>query len=302
MKLGIDSYCFHRLLGYVSPSDKSSAPSEPLSHRDFIELAHRLGAEAVSLQSLYLPEYGPGYLSEIRGLLDERAMERVYAWGHPNGLKGGTDGKAYDEMLEHLEYAKAIGADVMRVVGGYELSRREDHKPRLDDLAKMFTAASKTAERIGVRIAQENHNEYNSDELLWLIQAVESPFFGVTFDTGNFVRVLDDPVQAAEKLGKHTFATHIKDVKPDRVIPASEWNFFAAVPIGEGLVEIEKVIRRLLKSGYNRCLVVEVDFLHSEFRDPSAQDNELRAVELSLKRLRQISNALASSPARRASP
>ncbi len=79
MKIGIDSHCFHRLLGYVSPSDKSSAPPEPISQREFIDLAQRLGAEAVSLQSLYLPELSPEYLSEIKGVLDEKRMERVYA-------------------------------------------------------------------------------------------------------------------------------------------------------------------------------------------------------------------------------
>ncbi len=201
-------------------------------------------------------------------------------------------------MLEHLEYAKAIGADVMRVVGGYQLSRREEHKPRLEDLARMFTAVSKAGKRIGVKIAQENHNEYNSDELLWLIRAVGSPFFGVTFDTGNFIRVLDDPVQAAEKLAEYTFATHIKDVKADKRISANECNFFATVPIGEGLVEVEKVIHRLLNSGYRGCLVVEVDYLHSEFRDNSGQDNEIQAVDLSLKRLRQIRDSIANSSVR----
>lgn len=288
MKIGIDSYCFHRFLGYVSPSDRSPAPSKTMSTAEFIELSHKLGAEAVSLQSLFLPAFGSDYLSEIKGLLDEHGMDRVYAWGHANGLKGGTDEKAYDEMLEHLGYAKAIGADVMRVIGGYQISRRENHEPRLDDLAGMFSRASKVAERIGVKMAQEDHNEYNSDELLRLIRAVDSPYFGVTFDTGNFIRVLDDPVQAAEKLGEYTFATHIKDVKPDREIPANEWNFFAAVPVGEGLVDVEKVIGLLLKSGYRGCLTVEVDYLHSEFRDDSAQDNEVRAVKDSLEELRKI--------------
>ena len=52
--------------------------------------------------------------------------------------------------------------------------------------------------------------------MLWLVEAVGSPYFGVNFDTGNFLRLLDDPLDAMEKLGKYVFATHIKDLKVRR--------------------------------------------------------------------------------------
>ena len=50
-------------------------------------------------------------------MLDEYKLDRVYAWGHPDGLEGGRNQKAFEEMMKSIEYAEAIGAKVMRVVG-----------------------------------------------------------------------------------------------------------------------------------------------------------------------------------------
>ena len=49
-------------------------------------------------------------------MLDEYNLDRVYAWGHPDGLEGGKSEKAYEEMVASFEYAQQIGAKVMRVV------------------------------------------------------------------------------------------------------------------------------------------------------------------------------------------
>jgi hypothetical protein len=40
-------------------------------------------------------------------------------------------------------------------------------------------------------------------EMLRLITTVNSPFLGINFDTGNFVRLLDDPVKGMPKLPKY---------------------------------------------------------------------------------------------------
>ena len=77
----------------------------------------------------------------------------------------------------------------------------------------MFKEAVKVAEEMNIKMAVENHFDFDSDELLALIEDVGSPYFGLTFDTGNYTRLLDEPVKAMEKLGKYVFATHVKDVK-----------------------------------------------------------------------------------------
>lgn len=285
MKVGIDSYCYHRFFGEVYPQQKK--PEKQMILEDFLKRAKELEVDGVSLESCFIPRFDKEYLSEVKGMLDAFGMDRVYAWGHPDGLEGGRNEKACDEMIKSIEYADAIGAKVMRVVGSSLMFRFEPHGPQLEKLTKMFSKAVKVAQQYGIKLAVENHIDYNSDEILSLIRNVNSPYFGINFDTGNFIRVLDDPIQGMEKLAKSVFATHIKDLKPQKGVPVNEWFFFSSTPIGDGLVDNQKLAQILKDVGYQGFLAVEIDFLH-----PDYNNDEDSAVAKSIKELKRIAKSL----------
>ena len=285
MKVGIDSYCYHRFFGEVYPQQEK--PPKDMTFEDFINRAVALEVDGVSLESCFLPSFDSAYLSEIKGMLDEHNLDRVYAWGHPDGLEGGKNEKAYEEMIQHIEFADAIGAKVMRVVGSSLMFRFEPHGPQIEALSRMFSDAVKVAEPHGIKLADENHIDFDADEMLTLINNVNSPNFGINFDTGNFLRVLDDPIQGMEKLAKHVFATHIKDLKPQKSVPVNEWFFFSSTPIGEGLVDNRKLAQILKDNGYEGFLAVEIDFLH-----PDYNNDEDMAVADSIKELKRIASML----------
>jgi sugar phosphate isomerase/epimerase len=285
MKVGIDSYCYHRFFGEIY--DDQNKPSQKMTLEDFINRAHQLRVDGVSLESCFIPRYDRTYLSEIKGILDDYNLDRVYAWGHPDGLEGGKNEKAYDEMITHIEYAKAIGAKVMRVVGSSLMFRLKPHAPQIEKLSSMFSKAVKIAEKEDIKLADENHIDYNPDEMLQIIQNVNSPNFGINFDTGNFMRVLADPIEGMEKLAKYTFATHVKDLKPQKGQPVSSWHFFACTPVGDGLVDNQKLAQLLKDAGYEGSLAVEIDFLH-----PDYNNDEDNAVAQSVAYLKKIAGNL----------
>jgi sugar phosphate isomerase/epimerase len=283
MKVGIDSYCYHRHFGEVYPGQ--DAPETPLSFENFMLSLEGLGIDGVSLESCFIPRFDSDYLAGIKSQLDALGMDRVYAWGHPDGLEGGQNEAAYAEMVEHIEYARAIGADVMRVVGSSLRFRFEPHGPQLEKLTRMFSSAAAIAAKAGVKLALENHIDYNSAEILQLLQDVNSPNLGVNFDSGNFLRVLDDPVEAMRKLAPHVLATHIKDLRPVRGVPADAWHFFSCVPTGDGLILNEELARILSAHRYQGFLAVEIDFLHPDYRG-----REDWVVRESIKSLRNIAS------------
>ncbi len=285
MKIGIDSYCYHRFFGEVYPQQHK--PPKQMTLEDFIKRAHAMKVDGVSLESCFIPRFDAGYLSEIKGMLDDYNLDRVFAWGHPDGLEGGRNEKAYEEMVKSIEYARAIGAKVMRVVGASLMFRNEPHGPMLEKLTAMFQKAVKTAAAADVKLADENHIDFSSDEMLSLIKAVDSPYFGINFDTGNFMRVLDDPIKGMQKLAKYTYATHIKDLKPNRDAAVDDWFFFSTTPVGDGLVNNQKLAQLLKNAGYQGFLAVELDFLH-----PDYHEDEDKAVLQSVKELRRIANSL----------
>ena len=279
MKVGIDSYCYHRQFGEVYPGQV--APHSPLSFESFMLTLAGLGIDGVSLESCFIPRFDASYLEGIKAQLDELELDRVYAWGHPDGLEGGKNEAAYDEMIEHIAHANAIGATVMRVVGSSLRYRAEPHGLQLEKLTRMFSDAAAIAARAGVKLALENHIDYNSDEILQLLKDVNSPNLGVNFDSGNFLRVLDDPVEAMRKLAPHVLATHIKDLRPVKGVPADAWHFFSCVPTGDGLIQNEELARILSRTGYQGFLAVEIDFLHPDYegREDWAVRESIRALK-----------------------
>lgn len=285
MKVGIDSYCYHRFLGEVYPHQKS--PDKQMTMEDFIKRAKELDVDGVSLESCFFPRFDSGYLSEVKSMLDEFNFDRVYAWGHPDGLEGGKNEAAYDEMVDHIEYANAIGAKVMRVVGSSLMFRFEDHGPQIEKLSRMFTNAMKVADNYGIKLADENHIDYNADEMLELIHNVNHPNFGINFDTGNFLRVLDDPIQGMEKLARFTFSTHVKDLKINPQAAVNDWYFFSCTPVGDGLVDNQKLAQLLKDANYEGFLAMEIDTLH-----PDYNDDEDAAVAKSVAELKRIAQNL----------
>jgi len=285
MKVGIDSYCFHRFFGEVYPDQE--APAKNMTMEDFLDRARKLGVDGVSLESCFFPSFEKSWLTELKSKLDEYKFDRVYAWGHPDGLERGKNHDAYKDMLEHIPRAKAIGADVMRVVGSSLMFRHEPHGPQIDALAEMFKQAVKVAKDNEVKLAVENHIDFTADEILRLLENVGSEYLGLNFDTGNFLRLLDDPVKGMEKLAKHVYATHVKDLFPDKKASPTDWFFFAGVPVGKGLIDNEALARLLKKAGYNGFLAVEIDHPHTDWAN-----REEEAVELSVKELKRIAQSV----------
>ena len=198
MKVGIDSYCFHRFFGEVYPHQ--TAPEKSMTMEDFLAYAKELDVDGVSLESCFFPSFEDVWFKDLKAVLDDYGFDRVYAWGHPDGLEAGKNRDEYDSMVAQIKNAKLIGADVMRVVASSLMFRFEPHGPQIDILVDWFKEAIKVAEEYDVKLAVENHIDYTSDECVELLERVDSPYLGLNLDTGNFLRLLDDPIDGTRKL------------------------------------------------------------------------------------------------------
>ena len=285
MKIGIDSYCYHRFFGDVYPQQKK--PAKDVTLEWFLKRAHELKVDGVAIEPPLVARTDASYLSEIKGMLEEYKLDVVWAWGHPDGLEGGRNEKAFADMIKSIDYAAAVGAKVMRVCGASLMFRNEPHGPMLEKLARQFQEAVKVSSKQGIKLADENHIDFTSDEMLSLIKTVNSPYFGINFDTGNFMRVLDDPIKGMAKLAKYTLSTHVKDLKPNKQAAVDDWFFFSSTPVGDGLVDNQKLAQLLNDANYEGFLAVEIDFLH-----PDYEGQEDKAVAQSIKELRRIANSL----------
>lgn len=278
MQLAIDSYCYHRYFGDHYPWQPPATRS--MTIWDFLDRARELGVGGVSLESCYLPT-DDAFISRLRQRLDELGLERVWAWGHPRGLCSGTNAEAAADLVKHLGIAQALGTKVMRIVGGSRQTRPASWDVHKRQLIAMLQPLIVAAEKHGVTLAMENHIDLLADEMVELTSTINSPWLGVCLDTGNNLRMFEDPLVVAEKLAPWARATHIKDLF---VLPGNprEFAFWPSVPLGRGLVDIGKVIGFLNEAGYRGMLAVEIDFLHPTFGE------EDQAVAESVNYLRSL--------------
>jgi sugar phosphate isomerase/epimerase len=286
MKIAIDSYCYHRYFGEIYPGLQAD-PGRRMTVWDFLKRARKHGVQGVSLESCYLPGFDDAFLRRLKDTLDADGFERVWAWGHPNGLRSGTDRAAASDLILHLDYARTIGARVMRIVGGSRRTRPRSwavHKRRLSGMLKKLVGP---AEDHGIILAIENHIDMTADQMVELIKTVNSRWLGVCLDTGNNLRLHEDPLRVVERLAPWARATHIKDIWVRPGDPC-DFSFWPSVPLGEGLVDMAKVIGILKRARYAGLLAIEVDFLHPDYGE------EDRAVAKSVKHLQTL---LAAAPA-----
>ena len=284
MKVGIDSYCYHRYFGEIYPFQRD--PGKRWTATDFVDRAIELGADGVSLETCFLPCFDSDFMQLLKERLDRHSLDRVLAWGHPDGLEGGRNSEALQDLIRHIGIAKSLGATVMRIVGSSLRFRHEPVGPQIERLSQLLQQAVRVAENQKVILAIENHIDFTAGEILTLIQRVGSKYLGVNFDTGNALRLFEDPVTEAQLLAPHIHATHIKDVSPRRGGSPKEWNFWESVPCGQGVVDIGGVMKVLTAHDYQGTLCVEVDCLRDGW-------DENQAVEISVNYLREQNASLA---------
>ena len=280
MKPGIDSYCYHRWFGESYPGLESD-PGSRLTLDGFLDRAAALGVAGVSLESCFIPDIDAESLARLAARLDALGFERVWAWGHPRGLSSGADPGAVDDLIRHIGIAARVDAPVMRICCGGRKTRPAswpEHRERLLPLLRRAVAA---AARHRVVLAIENHIDFLADELVEIIEAVGSPWLAVCLDTANNLRILEDPLVAAQKLAPYAKATHFKDVAAYRGDP-KDFAFWPSVPLGDGLIDLPAIVGYLRDAKYDGLIALEIDYLHPQYADHEA------AVATSIERMKAM--------------
>lgn len=280
MRIGIDSYCYHRFFGDWYEGLQHD-PGRRIDVFDFLDIAHGHGVAGVSLEAVYIPE-DDATLGRLADRVAELGLEPVWAWGHPDGLRSGTDEAAAHDLLRHIGIAKRVGATVMRICAGSRRTRPADWAQHKAKLVPMLQPLAEEAARQGVVLAVENHIDLLADEMLEIMQAVDSPGLGVCLDTANNLRMFEEPVAVAAKLAPWTRATHVKNVTAVRGDPRS-FAFWPSVPLDAGLVDIVAVLGHLRAADYKGLLALEIDYL-----DPAYGEDEEPQVARSLAWLRSV--------------
>lgn len=265
MKTGIDSYCFHRYFGEVY--DNQPDPGKRMTYDDFLNRAVELEVAGVSLETCFLESQDEDYLKRLKEIMDRGSLECIVAWGHPAGLEGGENVEALADMERHFRTCQILGTSVLRMVGSHYGLRNTPHRPQMERLLGILKNSVKKAEDLGLKLAMENHFDFTCDEMLEMFETMDSPCFGMTFDTGNAYRYGDEPVEAAKKLARYIHAIHFKDVAPLAGGNPDDWFYHACTPIGQGVLDVPALVGTLEEAGYDGLYAIEFDYLDPKYGD-----------------------------------
>lgn len=230
----------------------------------YIDLAHEIGFDGVEInviQDFNLTEWGTLETNEKAHL--DRIKQKLKDYGMY--LELDMRNLDYSRLVEVLEVAHYMEVDLVRTYipiavnrknlshtaaeGAYDIVKvKQDFEPKcLTEGIENIRAILPLLERYEIKLCLENHEYETSQELLYVIEQVNSPWVGLLFDFGNSMMAWEDPLQAARNMAPYTFMTHCKD----HIVIADEESDFGyvvcGVPLGEGnlpLGELFEIIRR----------------------------------------------------------
>lgn len=232
MLIGLSALSFSYRCGLVGRGTPRAVPS-PLGVDAVVALAARAGLQSVELPLSLLPDLAAPRLAALR--------ERLAVCG----LTPVADLDVADAagLEAAIPAAAALGARVLRVLAspvleGARVAFAPDWGAYLDGVIATLRAAAPLAERHGVTIALENHQDLTSDDLLRVVAEVGGPI-GVTFDPVNALVVAEDPFAALHRLAPHVRNVHLSDYV---AYPSHEGWRLVRCALGEGDLNLRRLL------------------------------------------------------------
>jgi sugar phosphate isomerase/epimerase len=177
-------------LAAYSYRDLLTDPNSGFTLTDFVSYCATMGLEGTELTSYYFPAaFTPDYIRTLKGHcfrqgLDVSGTAIANDFCHPAG-------EEREAQLAHVrqwvDHAEMLGAPVIRIFSGKAGDGQSHSDARRLAIEGMEAVCAYAGEH-GVYLALENHGglSTHANDLLALVREVQSPWFGVNLDTGNF--------------------------------------------------------------------------------------------------------------------
>jgi sugar phosphate isomerase/epimerase len=209
--LSLAAYSYRKYLpdGRRAPAQRSAAT---MTLHDFAAECARMGLDGTELTGYYVPEpVPPGYLQGLRraaflqGLtVSGTAIGNTFT--HPPGPER-------DREIAHtktwIDRAVELGAPTIRIFAGNLQKGTTLDQAQQWTIEAIRTCCEYAGSR-GIILALENHGGIVSraDDLLTIVQAIDSDWFGVNWDSGNVEG--PDPYGELAKLAPYAVTAQIK--------------------------------------------------------------------------------------------
>jgi len=289
MLLGLHTYSFYiHGIGQAWADYELPWPRQMSTFELFDETV-RLGLDGLHLDDGVLENLDASYLQEVGAAAREHGLYLEYNFSMD--LAGRGIGIQHD-LDEAITTARFLGADIVKV--GMDLKRPRPVSAsrfhpgvmeQIKSFASRLKASAPAAEAAGIRIAVENHCDSFSEEILWLLNRVDSPVVGACIDTVNALMVMEDPMQAIENLAPRSFTNHFRD---DR-IEFQRYGFkLTGTAVGEGDIDMQRAYKIIKTRSKMRRINIETEMEIPLDNMEEALRMEKETVQRSIRYCREV--------------
>ena len=254
--IGLSTSAFGYGMGNTGKGTERRNP-QPWTLEQFVDFsaAHGMGGIETPL-ARFVPGLEPERVKQLHAALSERNMFFIM------DAEGALDP---EEIATLIPITKAFGSPVIRIKSSAILgcARKKLGKPWGEHVTHCIEVLRDLAPLLrsnGLRIAIENHQDLDSNDLAQIVQGVGTDVVGVNFDIGNAFATCEDPSAFAEKLGSSIINIHLKDYKIFR----SEDGFrLVRCALGSGAVDFRTILPLLVKNAPDAKMVIELGALEA---------------------------------------
>jgi len=260
LKLSLNAYSFNRPLS-----------NGEMDLFELVDFCADHGLSAIDPTSYYFPGYpevpDDSYLFEFKRKVAIQGLE-ISGTGIRNDFSNpdGESRKADVDLISRwVMAASKIGAPLLRIFAGKSVPENYSKKEVMSWMIDDFKTCAEVGRAHGVMIAMQNHDDFikNSDEIIELMEAVHSPWFGLHLDIGSFSE--RDPYEEIRRVLPYALTFQIKE--------------FVTIKGEEEPVDLERLFTMIAGSGYRGYLPLETLGPDAPDRVPAFVDRARSALE-----------------------
>jgi len=226
MKLGLDLY---------------SVRSQGWSAMELLDYCRRIRVNVAHFGLEAFPSLDDDHLRAVKRHADELGLDVEMGIGsicETSPAFRWERGNAVEQLTMGLRAAELLGSPVLRCLLGSDADRRTEVplETHIQHTIAALRAVRDRAMDLGIMLAMETHADLQGWEMRELVEEAGPEFVGVCIDSGNPVRLHEDPMVTLEHLAPYVVTSHIRDsaVWSHPRGAAYQW-----VAMGDGNVGIE---------------------------------------------------------------
>ncbi|MEM6916941.1 MAG: sugar phosphate isomerase/epimerase [Verrucomicrobiota bacterium] len=184
-----------------------------------------------------------GWTRDFAGLVrDKRESLGIHLEGQ---LSLPWEDNSLEKFESDVKAAKEAGATVLRTTClGQRRYEKFETLEEWNTFVKESYTALERAEPIvakhGTKLAFENHKDWRTNETLDLLHHLGSDAIGITFDFGNNLSLLENPMEMVEALAPAILSTHLKDMS---MAEYEDGFLLSEVPLGKGILDLPAMMK-----------------------------------------------------------